>query len=85
MKRGDLGRVYDDDLLLEHACSTACSLVRSFLSADEHCCRQTKAARATFYGANGAGFDGVSSFSALNRHRHCCHPISGPRSGEYGV
>lgn len=30
MRRGDFERAYDDDLLLEHACSTACSLVRSF-------------------------------------------------------
>jgi hypothetical protein len=58
MRRVDFERVHDDDLLLEHACPTACSLVRSFLSADE------RPARATFYGANGVGFDGVSSFSA---------------------
>lgn len=30
MKRVDFERVYDDDLLLEHACSTARGLVRSF-------------------------------------------------------
>lgn len=68
MRRVDFERVHDDDLLLEHACPTACSLVRSFLSADE------RPARATFYGANGVGFDGVSSFSAFNRHRHSCPP-----------
>jgi hypothetical protein len=30
MKRVDYERAYDEDLLLEHACPTVCSLVRSF-------------------------------------------------------
>jgi hypothetical protein len=41
-------------------------------------------ARATFYGANGVGIDGVSSFFSSQQAPTFLHPLYGPHSGEYG-
>lgn len=79
MKKVDFERAYDDDLLLEQACPTACSLVRSFSL------RRWAAGSCYFLRSQWGGFRRSLIFFSSQQAPTLLPPICGPPSGEYGA